>query len=151
MGGRAVVIVPDGVLFSSSKAHKDLRKILVEDQKLDGIISMPSGVFKPYAEFPPLSFFTKTNSGGTGKRLVLRYAGDGLSLDDKRTEQETSDLPRTFSNAGKTAMPRRTVPAPSNPSSFPSPRSLKTTTTYPSTATRKSNTRKSSTTRRRKF
>ena len=65
-GGRAAVIVPDGVLFGSSKAHKALRKILVEDQKLDGIISMPSGVFEPYAGVSTaIVLFTKTNSGGT--------------------------------------------------------------------------------------
>src|SRR6186997_2185069 len=62
-GGRAAVIVPDGVLFGSSTAHKALRKMLVEDQKLDGIVSMPSGVFKPYAGVSTaIMLFTKTNS-----------------------------------------------------------------------------------------
>ncbi len=93
VGGRAAVIVPDGVLFGSSKAHKDLRKTLVEDQKLDGIISMPSGVFKPYAGVSTaIIFFTKTNSGGTEKVWFYDMQADGFSLDDKRTEQETSDL-----------------------------------------------------------
>ena len=93
VGGRAAVIVPDGVLFGSSKAHKDLRKTLVEDQKLDGIISMPSGVFKPYAGVSTaILFFTKTNSGGTENVWFYDMQADGFSLDDKRTEQETSDL-----------------------------------------------------------
>ena len=93
-GGRAAIIVPDGVLFGSSKAHKTLRKILVEDQKLDAIISMPSGVFKPYAGVSTaILLFTKTNSGGTENVWFYDMQADGFSLDDKRTEQETSDLP----------------------------------------------------------
>ncbi|MDC0088127.1 type I restriction-modification system subunit M [Akkermansiaceae bacterium] len=93
-GGRAAVIVPDGVLFGSSKAHKELRRMLVEDQKLDGIVSMPSGVFKPYAGVSTaILFFTKTNSGGTDNVWFYDMKADGYSLDDKRTEQETSDLP----------------------------------------------------------
>jgi type I restriction enzyme M protein len=92
-GGRAAIIVPDGVLFGSSKAHKTLRKILVEDQKLDAIISMPSGVFKPYAGVSTaILLFTKTNSGGTENVWFYDMQADGFSLDDKRTEQETSDL-----------------------------------------------------------
>ena len=71
-GGRAAVIVPDGVLFGSSNAHKTLRKILVEEQKLDAMISLPGGVFKPYAGVSTaILVFTKTNSGGTDLRLVL--------------------------------------------------------------------------------
>lgn len=94
-GGRAAVIVPDGVLFGSSKAHKALRKILVEAQKLDGIISMPSGVFKPYAGVSTaIVLFTKTNSGGTDQVWFYDMQADGFSLDDKRTEQpDKSDLP----------------------------------------------------------
>ena len=94
-GGRAAVIVPDGVLFGSSKAHKELRRILVEDQKLDGIISMPSGVFKPYAGVSTaILLFTKTNSGGTGDVWFYDMQADGYSLDDKRTPQpDKSDLP----------------------------------------------------------
>jgi type I restriction enzyme M protein len=94
-GGRAAVIVPDGVLFGSSKAHKALRKILVEDQKLDGIISMPSGVFKPYAGVSTaIILFTKTNSGGTDHVWFYDMQTDGFSLDDKRTPQpDKSDLP----------------------------------------------------------
>ena len=74
-GGRAAVIVPDGVLFGSSKAHKELRRMLVEDQKLDAVVSLPGGVFKPYAGVSTaILLFTKTNSGGTDSRLVLRRA-----------------------------------------------------------------------------
>lgn len=98
-GGRASVIVPDGVLFGSSNAHKALRKILVEDQKLDAVISMPSGVFKPYAGVSTaILFFTKTNSGGTDRVWFYDMQADGFSLDDKRTEQpDKSDLPDILS------------------------------------------------------
>ena len=94
-GGRAAVIVPDGVLFGSSKAHKTLRKILVEDQKLDAVISMPSGVFKPYAGVSTaILFFTKTDSGGTDNVWFYDMRSDGFSLDDKRSPQpDKSDLP----------------------------------------------------------
>src|SRR5205823_10104116 len=85
-GGRAAVIVPDGVLFGSSNAHKTLRQMLVEEQKLDGIISMPSGVFKPYAGVSTaILLFTKTNSGGTDHVWFYDLQADGYSLDDKRT------------------------------------------------------------------
>jgi len=95
IGGRAAVIVPDGVLFGSSKAHRKLRKILVEEQKLDAVISMPSGVFKPYAGVSTaILLFTKTNSGGTGDVWFYDMQSDGYSLDDKRTPQpDESDLP----------------------------------------------------------
>ena len=98
-GGRAAVIVPDGVLFGSSKAHKTLRRILVEEQKLDAIISMPSGVFKPYAGVSTaILFFTKTNSGGTDHVWFYDMQADGYSLDDKRTpldltKHEQNNLP----------------------------------------------------------
>ena len=93
-GGRAAVIVPDGVLFGSSKAHKKLRQILIEEQKLDAIISMPSGVFRPYAGVSTaILLFTKTNSGGTDNVWFYDMQADGYSLDDKRTAQpEKSDL-----------------------------------------------------------
>ena len=85
-GGRAAVVVPDGVLFGSTKAHKQLRRILVEDHKLDGIVSLPSGVFKPYAGVSTaILLFTKTNSGGTGLVWFYDLKADGYSLDDKRT------------------------------------------------------------------
>lgn len=93
-GGRAAVIVPDGVLFGSSKAHKALRRTLIEDQKLDAVVSMPSGVFKPYAGVSTaILFFTKTNSGGTEHVWFYDMQADGFSLDDKRTPQPNkSDL-----------------------------------------------------------
>ncbi|MYB38815.1 MAG: SAM-dependent DNA methyltransferase, partial [Gammaproteobacteria bacterium] len=94
-GGRAAVIVPDGVLFGSTKAHRTLRRMLVEEQKLDGIISMPSGVFRPYAGVSTaILLFTKTNSGGTKDVWFYDMHADGYSLDDKRTPQpDNSDLP----------------------------------------------------------
>lgn len=86
-GGRAAVIVPDGVLFGPSNAHKRLRKMLVEEQKLDAVVSLPSGVFKPYAGVSTaILFFTKTNSGGTDYVWFYDCTADGRSLDDKRTE-----------------------------------------------------------------
>ena len=85
-GGRAAVIVPDGVLFGSTKAHKELRRVIVEDQKLDGIVSLPAGVFKPYAGVSTaILIFTKTNSGGTDLVWFYDLEADGYSLDDKRT------------------------------------------------------------------
>ncbi|MBB4842156.1 type I restriction enzyme M protein [Paucibacter oligotrophus] len=84
-GGRAAVIVPDGVLFGSSKAHKALRQMLVEEQKLDGVISLPAGAFKPYAGVSTaILLFTKTNSGGTDTVWFYDMQADGWSLDDKR-------------------------------------------------------------------
>ncbi len=88
-GGRAAVIVPDGVLFSSSKAHKNLRRTLVEDQKLEAVVKLPSGVFKPYAGVSTaILFFTKTDTAGsessTDQVWFYDVAADGLSLDDKR-------------------------------------------------------------------
>jgi len=85
-GGRAAVIVPDGVLFGSSKAHRELRRLLVEEQKLDAVISLPSGVFRPYAGVSTaILVFTKTNSGGTEYVWFYDVEADGRSLDDKRT------------------------------------------------------------------
>lgn len=84
-GGRAAVIVPDGVLFGSSKAHKSLRQMIVEDHKLDAVVSLPSGAFKPYAGVSTaILFFTKTNSGGTDDVWFYDLKADGWSLDDKR-------------------------------------------------------------------
>lgn len=85
LGGRAAVIVPDGVLFGSSGAHKNIRKELVENQQLQAVISMPSGVFKPYAGVSTaILLFTKTNSGGTDNVWFYDMQADGYSLDDKR-------------------------------------------------------------------
>ena len=84
-GGRAAVIVPDGVLFGSSGAHKTLRQMLVEEQKLDAVISLPAGAFKPYAGVSTaILLFTKTNSGGTDNVWFYDMLADGWSLDDKR-------------------------------------------------------------------
>lgn len=84
-GGRAAVIVPDGVLFGSSTAHKAIRKMLVEDHKLDAIVKLPSGVFMPYAGVSTaIVFFTKTNSGGTEHVWFYDVEADGMSLDAKR-------------------------------------------------------------------
>jgi type I restriction enzyme M protein len=91
-GGRAAVIVPDGVLFGSSNAHKSLRQMIVEDQKLDAVVSLPSGVFRPYAGVSTaILFFTKTNSGGTDQVWFYDCKADGLSLDDKRTPLLSED------------------------------------------------------------
>jgi type I restriction enzyme M protein len=99
-GGRAAVIVPDGVLFGSSKAHKELRRLLVEEQKLDAVVSLPGGVFKPYAGVSTgILVFTKTNSGGTDHVWFYDVESDGWSLDDKRSallaEDKLGPLPRT--------------------------------------------------------
>lgn len=84
-GGRAAVVVPDGVLFGSSGAHKDIRRMLVEDHKLDAVIKLPSGVFRPYAGVSTaILLFTKTGVGGTEKVWFYDMTADGLSLDDKR-------------------------------------------------------------------
>lgn len=94
LGGRAAVIVPDGVLFGSSKAHQSLRKELVENNKLTAVVSMPSGVFKPYAGVSTaILFFTKTGAGGTDKVWFYDMKADGYSLDDKRQETEENDIP----------------------------------------------------------
>ncbi len=84
-GGRAAVVVPEGVLFGSSKAHRELRRILVDDQRIDGIVSLPAGVFKPYSGVSTaILLFTKTNSGGTDYVWFYDLEADGYSLDDKR-------------------------------------------------------------------
>ncbi len=103
IGGRAAVIVPDGVLFGSSGAHKAIREELVENQQLQGIVSMPSGVFKPYAGVSTaILFFTKTNSGGTDKVWFYDMKADGFSLDDKRNQLlEEEIFEHCFSNPEK--------------------------------------------------
>ena len=99
-GGRAAVIVPDGVLFGASKAHKELRRLLVEEHKLDAVVSLPGGVFKPYAGVSSaILFFTRTNAGGTDQVWFYDAHADGWSLDDKRTpllsEDKLGAVPRT--------------------------------------------------------
>ena len=93
-GGRCACIVPDGVLFGSSKAHKAIRKELVENHQLQAVISMPSGVFKPYAGVSTAVLaFTKTGAGGTDKVWFYDMKADGYSLDDKRSPVEENDIP----------------------------------------------------------
>ena len=94
VGGRCASIVPDGVLFGSSTAHKSIRRELVENQKLVAVISMPSGVFKPYAGVSTaILIFTKTNAGGTDKVWFYDMKADGYSLDDKRSPIAANDIP----------------------------------------------------------
>lgn len=94
VGGRCACIVPDGVLFGSSTAHKAIRKALIEDNRLEAVISMPSGVFKPYAGVSTgILIFTKTGHGGTDKVWFYDMKADGLSLDDKRSPVAENDIP----------------------------------------------------------
>jgi type I restriction enzyme M protein len=93
-GGRCSVIVPDGVLFGSSNAHKQIRQEIIENHKLDAVISMPSGVFKPYAGVSTaVLFFTKTGTGGTTDVWFYDMQADGYTLDDKRAETKDNDIP----------------------------------------------------------
>lgn len=93
-GGRCACIVPEGVLFGSSAAHKAVRKALIEDNRLQAVISMPSGVFKPYAGVSTaVLIFTKTEHGGTDKVWFYDMQADGFSLDDKRTPIAQNDIP----------------------------------------------------------
>ena len=94
VGGRCACIVPDGVLFGSSTAHKAIRKALIEDNRLEAVISMPSGVFKPYAGVSTgILIFTKTGHGGTDRVWFYDMQADGLSLDDKRSPVAENDIP----------------------------------------------------------
>lgn len=94
VGGRCACIVPDGVLFGSSTAHKAIRKEIVENQMLQAVISMPSGVFKPYAGVSTaILVFTKTGHGGTDKVWFYDMTADGFSLDDKRSPVNENDIP----------------------------------------------------------
>ena len=97
-GGRCACIVPDGVLFGSSKAHKSIRQELIENHQLKAVISMPSGVFKPYAGVSTaVLVFVKTDAGGTDKVWFYDMKADGLSLDDKRAEVAENDIPDIIS------------------------------------------------------
>ncbi len=94
IGGRCACIVPDGVLFGSSNAHKQIRKAIIEDNRLEAVISMPSGVFKPYAGVSTgILIFTKTGHGGTDKVWFYDMKADGYSLDDKRSPVKENDIP----------------------------------------------------------
>ena len=93
LGGRAAVIVPDGVLFGNSNAHQVVRKRLIDEHKLEAVISMPGGVFKPYAGVSTgILLFTKTDSGGTDKVWFYDMTADGFSLDDKRNPIKENDI-----------------------------------------------------------
>jgi putative type I restriction-modification system, M subunit len=94
VGGRCACIVPDGVLFGASTAHKAIRKEIVENQRLEAVVSMPSGVFKPYAGVSTaILVFTKTGHGGTDNVWFYDMTADGFSLDDKRTPVNENDIP----------------------------------------------------------
>ena len=112
VGGRCACIVPDGVLFGSSKAHKDIRKEIVENQRLEAVISMPSGVFKPYAGVSTaILIFTKTEHGGTDNVWFYDMTADGFSLDDKRSPIAENDIPdiiERFKNLDKEIDRKRT-------------------------------------------
>lgn len=98
IGGRCACIVPDGVLFGSSNSHKAIRKEIVDNQRLEAVISMPSGVFKPYAGVSTgILIFTKTNHGGTDYVWFYDMTADGFSLDDKRSAIKDNDIPDIIS------------------------------------------------------
>jgi type I restriction enzyme M protein len=111
-GGRCAVIIPDGVLFGSSNAHKQIRKEIIANNKLEAIISMPSGVFKPYAGVSTaVMFFTKTGTGGTDNVWFYDMTSDGYSLDDKRAEVKDNDIDdiiKRFHNLKAEAKRKRT-------------------------------------------
>lgn len=101
VGGRCASIVPDGVLFGSSTAHKMIRQELIDNQRLEAVISMPSGVFKPYAGVSTaILIFTKTNAGGTDKVWFYDMKADGFSLDDKRSPIADNDIPDIIARFG---------------------------------------------------
>lgn len=112
VGGRCACIVPDGVLFGSSTAHKAIRKELVEGNRLEAVISMPSGVFKPYAGVSTaILIFTKTGHGGTDNVWFYDMTADGFSLDDKRipvAENDISDIIERFHNLDRETDRKRT-------------------------------------------
>lgn len=131
VGGRAAVIVPDGVLFGSSKAHRELRKELVESHRLEGVISMPSGVFKPYAGVSTgILLFTKTGIGGTEDVWFYDMTADGYSLNDNRTPVEANDIPDIIHCFHHMA-DQKTSLARANPLWCRKRKSPKTTTTFP--------------------
>ena len=104
IGGRCASIVPDGVLFGTSTGHLAIRKEIVDNQKLTAVISMPSGVFKPYAGVSTaILVFTKTNAGGTDKVWFYDMKADGFSLDDKRNPVADNDIPDIVSRFHKLA------------------------------------------------
>jgi type I restriction enzyme M protein len=130
VGGRCACIVPDGVLFGSSTAHKAIRRELIENNCLEAVISMPSGVFKPYAGVSTaVLVFTKTGHGGTDRVWFYDMKADGFSLDDKRSPVKENDIPdivarfRALSGAPSQSRQQAAVTAPpeGEPSSLASP------------------------------
>lgn len=104
IGGRCASIVPDGVLFGTSTGHKSIRKEIIDNQRLQAVISMPSGVFKPYAGVSTaILIFTKTNAGGTDKVWFYDMRADGFSLDDKRSPVNENDIPDIIARWGNLA------------------------------------------------
>lgn len=130
-GGRAAVIVPEAVLFGSSKAHKDLRRMLVEDHRLEAVVKLPNGTFKPYTSVPTaIIFFTKTSSGGTDNVWFYDVQADGFTLDDKRTPTEANDLPDVVTRwqsrpAGRVASAGERVETPADWPELSRPRTAK--------------------------
>jgi type I restriction enzyme M protein len=113
VGGRCACIVPDGVLFGTSNAHKAIRKELIDGHRLQTVISMPSGVFKPYAGVSTaVLVFTKTGKGGTDNVWFYDMQSDGYSLDDKRVDLGTGgdmeDIVTRFKNLAAEAKRERT-------------------------------------------
>jgi type I restriction enzyme M protein len=112
IGGRCASIVPDGVLTGSSKAHKAIRQTIVNNHRLQAVISMPSGVFKPYAGVSTaILIFTKTGAGGTDNVWFYNMQADGFSLDDKRVPVDDNDIPdiiARYSNLDAEANRKRT-------------------------------------------
>ncbi len=110
VGGRCACIVPDGVLFGSSKAHRAIRQELIENHRLEAVISMPSGVFKPYAGVSTaILIFTKTGHGGTDQVWFYDMKADGFSLDDKRSPTEENDIPDIIARFRSIKMPPQSL------------------------------------------
>jgi type I restriction enzyme M protein len=110
-GGRAAVIVPDGVLYGSSTAHREIRRMLVEDHRLDAIVKLPSGVFRPYAGVSTaIVMFTKTNSGGTDQVWFYDCQADGFSLDDQRRALMPPDKIGPRAKLGEDEHPKNNLP-----------------------------------------
>ena len=120
VGGRCACIVPDGVLFGSSTAHKAIRKELIEGNRLEAVISMPSGVFKPYAGVSTaILIFTKTGYGGTDKVWFYDMKADGFSLDDKRSETKENDIPDIIARFHSLPLEGKMPTKPTTPQSLP--------------------------------
>ena len=143
-GGRCGVIVPDGVLFGSSKAHKQLRQELLEKCQLEAIVSMPSGVFRPYAGVSA-AVLVFTKGGRTEKVWFYNMQSDGYSLDDKRNFIDgKGDIPGIIERYQKRREKNPQI-GRANASSYPLARSRRTDTTSPFQSTERSNTKKWST------